>query len=531
MRTAIFNPSFVTALLALVLAAGCSSISRVTPADLALRGGRVFTGDPATPWASALAVSGEDIVAVGTDEEIRRYIGPATRSIALTGRVVVPGINDSLVRLQWEPPGVALEIPPDASVEVLLSLIRDAVARAPEGSWIRGELPASLFEAILGRTHLDIAAPLRPVRLDLGANAALLNSSALLEWGIAEGDEDPSGGRYGRTVTGALDGWVFGSPLRAAAHRAAEKISDEVILGAIRDLEQRAVRLGVTSVQVVSSIPSEMLEPLLSEFAPAIRWRVIESALHDGGEHAERASRVVLDGSPVDRGSALSRPYADEPGETGVLALTREEIATIVRDAAHGTEQLLVQASGDAAVASLLIAMADVDDADWPARRLRLEQNDLMSEEQTEAVAGLGIVVVQSPSHFPDSRIAEARFGAERRGGVGRLRSLLGSDVSLALGSGGSVDPWRNVMLAAMHPANSQEALTREEAVAAHTRGSAFAEFEEARKGTIGPGMAADFTVLSQDVFTVALEALSKTRSELTVVGGEIVWEEGGEGE
>ncbi|MGK2857707.1 MAG: amidohydrolase [Thermoanaerobaculia bacterium] len=521
----------MTALLALILAAGCSAISRVTPADLALTGGRVFTGDPSTPWASALAVSGEDIVAVGTDDEIRRYIGPATRSIALTGRVVVPGINDSLVSLQWEPPGATIEIPPDASVEELLNLVRDSAGRAPKGSWIRGELPASLFDAILGRTHLDIAAPLRPVRLDLGANAALVNSAALLEWGISEGDEDPSGGRYGRTVTGALDGWVFGAPLRAAAHRAAEKISDEVILRAIRGLEQRALRLGVTSVQVVSELPSDRLERLLGEAGAVIRWRVIESEVPDGGDAAWSASRVVLDGSPVERGSALSRPYADEPEETGALALTREEIETIVRHAADGTEQLLVQASGDAAVAALLSAMEDVDDADWPARRLRLEQSDLLSDEQIEAVARLGIVVVQSPSHFPDARIAETRFGTERMGGVGRLRSLLESDISLALGSGGSVDPWRNVMLAAMHPANSQEALTREEAIAAHTRGSAFAEFEQARKGTIAPGMAADFAVLSPDVFTVAPEALTKTTSELTVVGGEIVWEEGGSSE
>jgi predicted amidohydrolase YtcJ len=526
MRAALFNRSCVTALLVLVLAAGCSSVSRVTPADLALTGGRVFTGDPATPWVSALAVSGEDIVAVGTDEEIRRYIGPATRSIALTGRVVVPGINDSLVRLQLEPPGAVIDLPPDASVEALLKLVRDAAARAPEGSWIRGEVPAALFEAILGRTHLDVAAPLHPVRLDLGANAALLNSAALLKWGISEGDEDPAGGRYGRTVTEALDGWVFGSPLRAAAHRAAEKISDEVILGAIRDLEQRALRLGVTSTQVVSSVPSERLETLLSEAAPAIRWRVIESpVLHEGAEPAGRASRVVLDGSPVERGSALSRPYADDPEETGTLALTREEIGTIVRDAAAGSGQLLVQASGDAAAAALLSAMEDIDDADWPARRLRLEQSDLMSDEQIEVVARLGIVVVQSPSHFPGSAIVEARFGDERRGEVGRLRSLRESDISLALGSGGSIDPWRNVMLAAMHPANSQEALTREEAIAAHTRGSAVAELEEGRKGTIEPGMAADLAVLSQDVFTVALEELPKTRSEFTVVGGKIVWE------
>jgi predicted amidohydrolase YtcJ len=517
-------------LFALVLAAGCSSVPRMTPADLALTGGRVFTGDPGAPWGTALAVSGEEIVAVGTDEEIRRYIGPATRPIALEGRVVIPGINDALVRLQWEPPAAVIQIPPDASAADLLNLIRDAGKSAPKGAWIRGDLPVALFDAVLGRTHLDIAAPLRPVRLDLGTNAALLNTSALIEWGISESDEDPPGGRYGRTVTGALDGWVLGSPLRAAARSVSEKISDQAILDTIRDLEQKALRLGVTSVQVVSAIPSERLALLLGEASPAIRWRVIESEPSGAGEASRRAFRVIFDGSPAERGSALSEPYADEPEESGAMALTREEIQTIVRDAASGSGQLLVQASGDAAAAALLSAMEDAGDADWPARRLRLEQSDLLGDPQLEAVARLGIVVVQSPSHFPPPAIAEARFGAERREKTGRLRSLLASDIVLALGSGGWVDPWRNIALAVMRPANSLEAVTREEAIAAHTSGSAFAELEETRKGSIAPGLTADFAVLSQDVFTVAPEAIAKTGSVLTVVGGEVVWEEGGEG-
>jgi predicted amidohydrolase YtcJ len=400
MRMGVFNRAFLTSLFSLVLAVGCSSMPRVSPADLVLTGGRVFTGDPARSWASALAISEEELVAVGTDEEIRRYIGPATRSIALEGRVVIPGIHDALVRLEWEPAGVFIEIPPDASVEVLLNLVRDATIRAPSGSWIRGELPAALFEAVLGRTHLDIAAPLHPVRLDLGGDGALLNSSALLAWGIADGDKDPVDGRFGRTVTGALDGWVFGSPLRAAARRTAGKISDQAILDAIRELEQRALRLGVTSVQIVSEVPVDRLESLLGEAGLVVRWRVLESELVEGSEGTRRASRMIVDGS-------------------------------------------------------------------------------------------------------------------------GTLR---------ALGSGGSIDPWRKVMLATMSTANSQETLTREEAIAAHTRGSPLDEIEEMRKGTLGAGMVADFAVLSQDVFAVAPEALPKTRSELTVVGGEVVWEEGGEG-
>ncbi|MFN2442234.1 MAG: amidohydrolase [Thermoanaerobaculia bacterium] len=526
-RTRAHSSRFVL-LLALTLFAACGSFPRADPADLVLLGGRVFTGDPDLPWAEAVAVRGELIVAVGTDEAVRRRIHASTRVIPLEGRIVVPGINDAAVREPWEwLPAFRVEIPQDASVDELLRLLRNAHTRAPDGSWIRGQLPVKLRDAVVGRTHLDIAAPLHPVRLDLGPYAALLNSSALLAWEIGEREEDPPGGRYGRIVTGALDGWVFASPILAADARSAEEMSDATLTTAMRDFKERALRWGITSAQMVTTLRPRRVERLLSEIEPSIRWRMIQLRTSPSDTTRDgRAAKVVLDGTLLERGAALLRPYSDATEERGELSIPEEGIGHIVHEAGGSEAQLLVHAGGDASASSLLSAMDRVDDADWPGRRLRLESADLLTARQLEAVARLGIVVVQNPAKFTTPAIVAQRVGRDRRGGYGRLRSILDSHAPLALGSDGMLNPWLNVLSAATHPANPAEAITREEAVRAYTRGSAFAELEEKRKGTIAPGMLADFAVLSQDPFTVPLADLARTTSILTVVGGEIMWEE-----
>jgi predicted amidohydrolase YtcJ len=123
---------------------------------------------------------------------------------------------------------------------------------------------------------------------------------------------------------------------------------------------------------------------------------------------------------------------------------------------------------------------------------------------------------------IPD--IVLARYGRPRRE-FQALRSLIDAGIPVALGSDGPINPWLNVMFATMHPLNPTEAITREQAVVAYTRVSAYAELEEKEKGTIEPGKLADLAVLSQDVFTVPAPELPKTESVMTIVGGRVVWE------
>jgi predicted amidohydrolase YtcJ len=135
----------------------------------------------------------------------------------------------------------------------------------------------------------------------------------------------------------------------------------------------------------------------------------------------------------------------------------------------------------------------------------------------------MGVVIVQNPAHFTIAQVIQQRYGPERAARTFLVKSIAASGVTLALGSDGPMNPFLNIMFAAMNPANPREALTVDQALSAYTRGAAMAEHKEADKGTIAPGQLADVALLSQDIFRVPLPELPKTTSVLTIMNGRIV--------
>ena len=162
-----------------------------------------------------------------------------------------------------------------------------------------------------------------------------------------------------------------------------------------------------------------------------------------------------------------------------------------------------------------LIAPAE----EWRKHRLRFEHGDGLRGDLLERAREYGVIVVQNPSHFafaPNAFIAGSL-----------LSGFLEAGIPLALGSDGPPNPWLNIMFAAQLPfAAPEQALTREQALRAYTAGSAYAEFEEDRKGRLAAGYLADIAVLSQDVLddAVPAQALPGTSSLLTIIDGTIAW-------
>ena len=139
----------------------------------------------------------------------------------------------------------------------------------------------------------------------------------------------------------------------------------------------------------------------------------------------------------------------------------------------------------------------------------------------------LGIVLVQDPFHLalPPGMPRTLLARAFPRGPAQLLRSVVEAGIPFALGTDGPDDPALNILLAATNPNNPDEALTREQAVVAFTRGAAYAEFAEKEKGTLAPGMLADFVVLSKDIFTAPAADVPAIRPVLTVIGGKVAFD------
>jgi predicted amidohydrolase YtcJ len=234
----------------------------------------------------------------------------------------------------------------------------------------------------------------------------------------------------------------------------------------------------------------------------------------------------ILDGTPLERGALMRTAYSDKPGWRGRPNMPTDTVRRIVREGLASPEQLLLHIVGDSTPNMVLAAMRTTGTASrWVNKRVRFEHADGLMQDQWAETKALGVVAVVNPSHFMFDEVNKVRVGEERAGHYQPFRSLIEARIPVAIGSDGPNNPYLNILFATLHPTNPSEAVTREQAVIAYTRGSAFAELKERDKGMLKRGMLADLTVLSQDIFSVPPPELPKTESELTIIGGKIVYE------
>ncbi len=523
--------------------------------DLILANGKIFSADPPRRWAEAVAVRGERITAIGSSQEVLALAGPGTRKIDLKGRTVIPGINDAHQHQGSNPKNaVFLEIKGrphepngwDAmSWEDVISALAEAMPKAPKGGMIFGIIGATILdEPRATRFELDRVAPDHQVILQTWTgHDEILNTAAMRALGIAEDEPDVLGGFIYRlpgkqTITGRLGEQAHWRVWR----RIEEAIPPERAVADLRAFAAEAAQFGITSIQVMSMLPPERYLDHLRAADLPIRMRLMRflTADNHGRNPREGAglpahptpritisgSKWILDGTPIERRALLRAPYSDRPEWSGQMDFPEGEIRDILREIVASRDPLLLHVVGDKTAEIVLKLMEETDaEAHWKGRRVRFEHGDGLAADLIPRAAKLGIVVVQNPTHFDLRKLYIKRWGEERLKQFTLIRSLLRAGIPLAIGSDGPMNPYLNVMLATVHPNNPVEALTREEAVEAYTRGSAYAEFTEADKGILAPGKLADLAVLSQDIFTVPVGDLPKTRSVLTLVGGRIIYD------
>lgn len=523
----------VTALAAMPLAAFAQSAP-----DLVIHHARVYTADPAHRWAEAVAIRGNRIAAVGTNAEITAMAGDATRRIDAGGKLVVPGFNDAHTHQGPRPAGLVLGSAVDAKWDLVSPAIAGAADEAPEDLWIYGTIgPQLLADPAVNAQALDKVSGHRKVILQsFTAHGAIFSTAAMKALGIRSDAADPAGGWFERDASKQLTGKAFEYAGWDALRTLAEKTGPDDVAEQLRSYADEALGYGVTSIQNMSLLGLSRYETLLRHHPVPLRIRMIRfpmttAAGRDAAEgsdlpatHRERPLAVVsgvkwiLDGTPGEQGAALRTKYPNSES-TGRLDFSADEIRTILKTAFDSREPLLLHVAGDRTAATVLEAMRAIGPAEeWRKRRVRFEHGDGLLPDLIPAAKDLGIVVVLNPTHL----VARPLYPA---GGFMPMKSLVKAGITIAMGSDGSPNPGRDIALAV---AAGAEALTREEAVDAYTRGSAYAEFAENDKGTIAAGKLADLAMLSQDIFTVDAAALPATRSVLTIVDGKVVLPAGG---
>lgn len=544
--------------------------------DTLLIHGRIYTGNAKAPWAQAVAITGTRIDAVGTDQEILARRQPKTQVIDLQGRTVIPGISDSHTHMWFGAMalhGINLSTPefsitPD-DAGALVEKIKD-YARSHAGEKILFGRADFSTTPPSTPTHdlLDKAAPDRPLIIHHTSEHALwVNAKALELAGITDRPvADPAEEKYIiRDATGRPSGVLLEAAMEVVERAVFAAVPREEKLRMLREAGHFLNRYGVTSVvNATGSLAEiELYATLRDRGQLTVRARTSFGAVavnhHPTPEFLadlEKARTLYHD----DWVSAnLVKFFAD--GGSGMippLTYTPEEFKKLVLELDKRGYQIMTHALRGDSVEMVLDTYEAVEKQNGPRdRRFRLEHADIVSARDLPRFRKLSVLVSMQPA-FCCSDIG-ANFDPQDKTPTDRWSSLQLSGAMLAFGSDwpctwppdpfvGIQETVRRQVWRSPSPNNvpgwtfdgagqagsvpslesyvPEEQITVEQAVNAYTKGSAFARFSEDRLGTLEPGKEADLAVLSQDIFSISHEEISKTKVWMTVVGGQIVFQD-----
>lgn len=524
------------------------------PPRTILHHGTVFTADPDSLWAEAVAVEGHRILAVGTNAEILALARPGTTLVDLGGRALIPGLDDAHVHV-LAPEGAYLNDPtsfipgPGPSLAEISGLIAGASAAVPQGTWLFAFIGASVFDdPAATRFALDIVSPDHPVALFAWTGHGIwVNTKAMETLGLSETEPDPFGGYFTRVPgSDVITGEAHEYAEFAIRRRLYDLLPDAHLVAQYQTFAADAARFGYTSLQDIPvGLRHDRALEVLNDADVPLRVRSLcfpltpdepcEAPCRGLGPRVNGDGvKWITDGTPIERLACVETAYQDRPGEYGSCNVPPGSMRSILRDHRHGPparEQVLFHAVGDGAIDRILDGLEQTGGAHtWRHRRIRIEHGDLLFPWDYGRARDLGVIVVQNATHLASTATFAERFVPEVFAELEPLRTLLEEGIPLALGTDGigrAQSPFVDLFLATIHPTRPSEALTLEQALIAYTHGSAYAEHEEHRKGMLRPGMLADLAVLSQDIFHVPPVAIPATYSVRTMVGGKVIWDAG----
>lgn len=534
-------------------------------ADLLLSGGRIFRG-LAHGFTDALAVKGGRVLALG--DAARDAAGPGTQRLDLAGRVAIPAFNEAHMHLLPYGLGLAqvnLRAEEVRSLDEALRRIREAAQAAPKGAWVlgrgydHGELDVARHPTA---AELDAAAPDNPVFIvRTCGHMGVANTAAMRLAGVGHNTPDPEGGvieRKGGTLTG-----LFQERAMRLVRDAMPAPDQARMVGAIEAACAHLASLGFASATDMNvGMTAGMAEVDAYEAAkaagrlPLRMWQVLagnpEGIAQEcwargmrpmAGDDSLRwgAVKVFADGSAGGLTAAFFEPYlAAAGGGTGVFTFPDETIHALLKLYHEQGWQLDIHAIGDAAIEQVLLGMEAADSEAHPfaGRRHRIEHCGFVTRDQRRRMKARGILPVPQPVfmyEFGDLYVRN--LGRERSEHAYPMKTWLDDGHHPAASSDcpvSTVDPFINLFTMLTRRTNRgtvmgpEERLTAEEAVHCYTWCGAYTQFAEDRRGTLEPGMQADIAVLSQDVFTIAPEAVLATQADLTLRDGAPVFDRHG---
>jgi predicted amidohydrolase YtcJ len=533
----------------------CAKIDR-QEASLAIINARIWTGNSAQPWAEAISVKDDNILAVGDNSTIKQHIAEETKVIDAEGKFVCPGFTDSHVHfLEGGMRLASVELRDARTPEEFTQRIKNYADTLQPGTWILGgdwdhtnwggELPK--------RSWIDSVTPDNPVWVSrLDGHMALANSKALELANIDESVKDTAGGTFIRNGDGTLTG-ILKDNAMAKVEAIIPEPNDELKMRALEAAMEHVLSMGVTSVHHMGSWDDLRIfekakkdELLKVRIYAAVPIRTAEKLAQRKAEQGwgdqwlkTGGLKGFVDGSLGSHTAAMFEPYTDAPEDYGLIVTKKEKMYELVKKGDSIGAQVIVHAIGDRANNIILDIYEKVAKENGSRdRRFRVEHAQHLIPEDIPRFAELDVIPSMQPYHcIDDGRWAEPLIGQERMHTTHAYRSLLENNARLVFGSDWFVAPpdpikgiYAAVTRATLDGKNPDgwvpaEKISVTEALKAYTISPAYASFDESIKGSLEPDKLADIVILEKDITKIPPEDIWDVEVEKTIVGGEVMYE------
>jgi len=549
-----------------------SCLQKSKQADLVLMNGKIVTVDDAKPEVQALAVSGDRVIALGSDEEIKPYIMNTTEVIDLEGKLAIPGFIDAhghftgLGRSK-----MVLNFMEVKNWDEVVAMTKEAVKKTKHGEWIFGrgwhqekwnKAPEPNVDGLPFHNSLSKVSPDNPVLFShASGHASFANAKAMELAGITKDTQDPPGGEIVKDSDGNPIGAFRETAQRllrrASSHYLDSRTPEEIGAEQLRGIElavQECLANGVTSFHDAGSSfeTIDLFKKVAEEGKLGIRlWVMIRDSnellkerlpeykiIGMGKNHLTvKAIKRSLDGALGPHGAWLLKPYEDLPSSTGLNTSTVESVKETARIAIENDFQLCVHAIGDRANQVTLNIFEEAFKAhpDKKDLRWRDEHSQHLHPDDIPRFGQLGVIASMQGIHCTsDAPYVIKRLGKKRaEEGAYVWQKLMKAGAIICNGTDVPVeyiDPIACFYATVTRKLNDgivfypDQRMSREEALRSYTLNCAYAAFQEDILGSLTPGKLADITVLSKDIMTVPDDEIMNAEVVYTIVGGKVLY-------
>jgi predicted amidohydrolase YtcJ len=545
-----------------------------SPADLVITNGRIYTVNSRQPWAEALAIRGDKIVAVGSVHDVAAFRGPDTKAIDAKGHLVLPGFTDCHIHfLDGSLSLLRVNVAEAKTLADIQKTVKEYADAHPTEAWILGRgwsYPLFAPSGLPDRKDLDAIISDRPVYLEsYDGHSWWANTKALQMAGITKNTPDPANGKIVRDAatrepTGAIQEDAADELIRRAIPAPTRQQKKDAFKAGMREANKaglvRVHSAGGANISSSDLQNVDLLEELKKNGELTLRmylaYRLNPPSVSDEQlqeiEAARRryhdewisagAVKFFMDGVVEGHTAAMLVPYSDDPKQIGTLFWDPGKYQQAVTELDKRGIQIFTHAIGDKAVRTVLDSYEQAAKTNHTSDvRHRIEHIETITAQDIPRFGKLGVIASMQPLHaYPDDdtlKIWARNAGPDRTSRAWPWRSIESSGGVLAFGSDWPVvtlNPWSGLQNALTRqttegePAGGfvpKERVSLADAIRGYTLGAAYAGHREKTEGSLEPGKVADLIVVSQDIFNIEPYDIAKTEVLLTMVGGKAVYE------